>query len=281
MPKVDSLPSSDSAQALPSKALKLVMQPDPTMCREVDAPTSAIELSTSYIGRLHYTEGISPTPRPQLPGYNSWIMTILILIFLFLTISLRQNSTFLKTFAQNLFSVRRRANVFDQRSTTSEARILLSLIILLCFSEGVLILTAAHATGLPIANLTGLAIFSGIALLFYILQVAAYSTIGYVFTSSVRAILWMKGFNASQALLGISLAAPAIISLFYPEAANILLSISAAFYIIARIIFIFKGFRIFYNNSLALIYFILYLCSLEIIPLIIIYKASLYCCSLL
>lgn len=281
MPNVDNLPSADTARALPQKALKLVMQSDPSICREVDAPTSPAEQAATHTGRLPYTEGIPPIPRPELPGYNSAIMTIFILIFLFLTVNLRNNSSFLKVFAQNLFSVRRRANVFDERSTTSEARVLLSLIILLCFSEGALILTAAHTGGLTITNLPGLAIFSGIALTFYILQICAYSTVGYVFTTHTRAFLWLKGFNASQALLAISIAPPAVISLFYPEEANMLLSVAAALYLVARIIFIFKGFRIFYNNSLALIYFILYLCSLEIIPLFIIYKATLYCCSLL
>ncbi|MBP3590263.1 MAG: DUF4271 domain-containing protein, partial [Muribaculaceae bacterium] len=39
-------------------------------------------------------------------------------------------------------------------------------------------------------------------------------------------------------------------------------------YVSARLIFIIKGFKIFYNGFISLIYFILYLCTLEIVPLI-------------
>lgn len=283
MPAADTtiISRTDTLSATHHHPLKLAMQPDTMLCREKDAPWSAREQALTHTGHIPYTEGIAPTPRNELPGYNSGIMTLMIAVFLFLTVNLRHYTTFLKTFTQNLFSVRRRANVFDEKSTTNEARILLSLIILLCVSEGILIFTAVEARGFALDNFRAVAIFSGVALLYYVFQVAAYATVGYVFTTPNRAILWMKGFNASQSLLGITLAVPAIISLFYPDAATLLLSLSAVLYIIARLIFIFKGFRIFYNNSLALLYFILYLCSLEIIPLIIIYKASLYCCSIL
>lgn len=282
MPQADSIAIPiDSIAASHTAPMRLAMHPDSTWCRESDAPSSAAEIALCHTyTRPPYTNGIEPISRPELPGYNSGIMALLITVFLIITINCRHQTTFLKTFTQNLFSVRRRANVFDEHSTTNEARILISFILLLCISEGILIFTAAESKGIDLPNFGSVALFSGLCLIYYIIQVVVYSTVGYVFTTPKRAIIWLKGFNASQTFLGISLAPPAIISLFYPEAATILLSIAAVLYVIARAIFIFKGFRIFYNNSLALLYFILYLCSLEIIPLIIIYKASLYCCSL-
>ncbi|MDE5596138.1 MAG: DUF4271 domain-containing protein, partial [Muribaculaceae bacterium] len=39
--------------------------------------------------------------------------------------------------------------------------------------------------------------------------------------------------------------------------------------------FIWKGFSIFYNNIFSLVYFILYLCALEIIPLIYVFQLAL------
>ena len=281
MPKADTIPTIDTIAAAHHKPMKLAMHPDTTWCREIDAPSSAAEIAICHIGRPAYTQGIPPTPRPELPGYNSGIMALLIGIFLIITINFSHYTTFIKTFTQNLFSVRRRANVFDEHSTTNETRILISFILLLCISEGILIFTAAESKGFDLPNFPAVGLFSTLALLYYAIQLAVYSTVGYVFTTPKRAIIWMKGFNASQTLLAITISIPAIISLFYPEAATLLLSAAAVCYFISRSIFIFKGFRIFYNNSLALLYFILYLCSLEIIPLIIIYKASLYCCSIL
>lgn len=254
---------------------------DTTTCRENDAPWSDAEQAVCYTGHIPYMEGIEAEMRPELPGYNSGVMAILIGLFLIITLNFRHYSTFLKTFTQNLFSVRQRANMFDEHSTTNEARVLISLILLTCVCEGILLYTLFITKGLATDNLVGVSVMSGVAATYYILQLCAYRTVGYVFTTRRRSVMWMKGFNASQSLLGITLVVPALLSLFNPSAAPVLLTISTVLYIIARIIFIYKGFRIFYNNSLALVYFILYICSLEIIPLLIIYKTSSYLSSLL
>lgn len=255
--------------------------PDTTMCREADAPWSAREQAIVHTGRILYTEGIEPEPRKELPGYDSGVMTLLIAVFLFLSFNIRHYSTFIKTFTQNLFSVRNRANVFDERNTMSETRVLFSLIILLCVCEGILLFTTLTANGYSGETFSDVLMLSGLAAAYYAWQLVAYRTVGYVFTSPARSTMWIKGFNASQSLLGITLVLPALLALFNPGAANWLLSLSATLYIIARIIFISKGFRIFYRNFFSLIYFILYLCSLEIIPLIIIYKAAYLLTSIL
>ncbi|MCH5320108.1 MAG: DUF4271 domain-containing protein, partial [Paramuribaculum sp.] len=50
-------------------------------------------------------------------------------------------------------------------------------------------------------------------------------------------------------------------------------------YVLARIMFIVKGFRIFYTNSASIVYFILYLCSLEIVPVTIFFYLAYLLCS--
>ncbi len=269
------MPQADSISSTPVQSVNMHFAlADTLICRESQAPSSQREKAICTIGHIPYMKGIEPIPRNELPGYNSGVMAILLGVFMLIALNFRHYTTFLKTFTQNLFSVRQRANVFDDRSTTNETRILVSLILLLCVCEGILMFTAVESTGIDIDNFVGIAMLSGLAAAYYVAQLIAYRTIGYVFTSRRRAAMWMKGFNASQSLLGITLAAPAVLALFNPGGATLLLSISAALYVIARFIFIYKGFKIFYNNSLALIYFILYLCSLEIIPLFFIYKAS-------
>ncbi|MDE6061420.1 MAG: DUF4271 domain-containing protein, partial [Duncaniella sp.] len=43
-------------------------------------------------------------------------------------------------------------------------------------------------------------------------------------------------------------------------------------YVLVRLIFIFKGFRLFYDNFGSLLYFILYLCTLEIVPPVLLWR---------
>lgn len=82
--------------------------------------------------------------------------------------------------------------------------------------------------------------------------------------------------DASQTLLALALLLPALALLFNPGLTVIMLWISGSFYVIGRMIFIFKGFRIFYTNIFSLIYFISYLCTLEIAPIVFLYRNSNY-----
>lgn len=102
---------------------------------------------------------------------------------------------------------------------------------------------------------------------YYLFQLCAYAIVGYVFDPDpVRARQWVDGFCASQGLAGTALALPTLGLVFYPDAATAMLIIAASIYIAARLIFIGKGFRIFYTGFPSLVYFILYLCTLEIVP---------------
>ena len=87
---------------------------------------------------------------------------------------------------------------------------------------------------------------------------------------------WLRGFNASQSLAGLALIIPALLTIFYPDAARPTLIVAGCIYFLARVIFIAKGFRIFFTRITSLVYFILYLCTLEIIPVILVYQAAMF-----
>ena len=60
-----------------------------------------------------------------------------------------------------------------------------------------------------------------------------------------------------------------------------MLWIGVIIYISCRIVFICKGFRIFFNNLVSLLYFILYLCSVEIVPVILSFTGAIFLCRVL
>lgn len=80
---------------------------------------------------------------------------------------------------------------------------------------------------------------------YYIFQISACTVVGYAFVDRLSARLWRDGLNASSALLGICLTLLTVIALFYPGWEPTMLAIGAGLYVVARIIFIAKGFRIF------------------------------------
>ncbi len=243
-----------------------------TLCHEEDAPRANTEHIT-LVGQVPYLSGMPPEPRPLLPGYDSGVVALLLGVFLVMAVNVRHYSTFLKTFTHDLWQVRRRQNAFDER-TLSETRITISFIILACLCEGILLYGSpigALSQSMPVLYV---GMFSLLAVVYYIAQLCAYYVVGQVFAGQTETNQWLKGFNASQSLLGITLVIPAIVVLFDPALAPLMSIAGAALYIIARMIFILKGFRIFYTIPTSLVYFILYLCTLEIIPLFIIYRAG-------
>lgn len=246
-----------------------------SLCHEEDAPTSHKELQLCSTIKAAYTEGITGDNRINRPSDNSGILTILIVSFLLVAFNFKHCKRLFKSFTQDLWSLRSRENAFDDH-TANETNTLLVLIFQMCVYQGVLLFAKFNSsTTIPSDKifLTFIALI-GLTSAFYLLQLLAYIIIGHVFSDKTGATQWIKGFNASQLLLGFAIMIPALVSIFYPETVSTMFFIAVIFYFIARVIFICKGFRIFYHNFYSLLYFILYLCTLEIIPVILVYSGA-------
>lgn len=244
-----------------------------TLCRETDAPRALTE-HIAMRGQIPYLEGIAPQSRPVLPGYDQGVVIMLLGVFMLMAVNVRHYTTFLKTFTHDLWQVRRRSNAFDER-TLRETRITVSFVILVCVCEGIMLFSVpGEGLSRSCYPVLYIGLFSLLALVYYVFQLTAYYVVGKVFTGNIETGQWVKGFNASQALLGLALVIPALSVLFDPGLAYVMTMVSAGLYLVARFIFIIKGFRIFYTIPTSLIYFILYLCTLEIVPLFMIYRTG-------
>ncbi len=245
-----------------------------SLCREENAQSSISDELLCSTTTKPYTNGLWGEARPIQPGQNSGVMTILVLTFLFVAFSFKHYSRLFKHSTQDLWSMRRRENAFDEH-TSNETRTLIIMLFQLWVYEGVLLFGKLSNNIIPENKIFPIIVsLIGLSAVFYLLQSGIYLIIGYVFSDKIGTSQLIKGFNASQILLGITLLIPAFISLFYPGYSNTMFYISVTLYFIARVIFICKGFRIFYYNFSSLFYFILYLCTLEIIPVILAYSGA-------
>lgn len=236
-------------------------------CRYEQAP---LPVEGCVKGRVGYTTGLAPVERALLPGYDSGVACLLLGVFLLLAFNFRHYTTALKSFPRDLLSVRRRDNLFEEH-TMNETRLQFSMITVLCLTESILVYSATAAAGMALrcSAFTALLIFLGVAAVYYLVQLAAYATAGYVFADKVTSRLWLKGFNASQSLVGFLLVIPALTVVFNPSLTATMVIFSLIFYLFGRLIFIYKGFRLFYDKIGSLVYFILYLCTLEVAPLLV------------
>ena len=262
---IDSIPNDSIFYADSLYCDSTAMKIDSTMC----ADTATIEVPPPYMS------GNEPLMRNSHPGHDTGLMILLSVTFLLVAFNFNSYRRMLKTFGLDLWNVRRRANAFDEH-TTNERSLIAVLIFQLCVYAGILISTKMN-TIIPLSpekTITATYSMIGVYGVYYIFQLISYSLVGYTFADGINSSQWVKGFNASHIFLGFALIIPTVASIFYPTTSSTMWGIAVSLYVIARLLFIFKGFRIFYQKIHSLFYFILYLCTLEIIPVIFMYGIS-------
>ena len=233
-----------------------------------------VDTAATVIVRPAWTDGLIPIERPKRTGNDQGFVTVIVVLMLALTFSVKHIHRIWGTLIRRLWITRSRQD-FDH-ITMVERRTIGLMLIATVFLIG-LIATAALSLYSPAMytftftnTLTVCYWIAG----YFIFQYIVYYAIGYAFTSAEGCRLWLEGFTASMSMLGLMLILPGLVVVFYPAITTIAIAVSIALYVIARIMFVYKGFKIFFTNFGSILYFILYLCTLEIVPITILINLS-------
>jgi len=263
----------DTVAAAVADTVAAAVPRDLHMCHECDAPVSAREMRLYSSAAPAWQSGIEGGARPFSVAGDSGVLTLVTICFVLLTLNHRNCMRLLRSFADIITKPRRRSNALDD-NTANESRTELLMLFQTCVLEAILLYVAIgtpHAGG-PALLYVG--VLTGVTVAYYIFQAVAYMTVGYVFAPRGYTAPLLRSFNATQSVMGMALLVPALATLFYPAMATAMMFSSAALYVIARILFIRVGFRIFYHNFSSLLYFFLYLCTLEMIPLVVVFRTA-------
>ena len=233
---------------------------------------------------IEVPKGGNARPHNTSPLHDTGSMIMLLLSCLFLLTSYRLGRPYIANLGHYLFSPKGKDDLFAEH-TSNDARIIIAMIVNTCLMGGIMMyygllwynpsLTIAlqNSVFLHVLVLTlAMAIFVSLQLLLYRL-------IGYTFATENLTDMWVQGFLASQAVLGLLLFPVAVITLVFPSTIKLMVTIAIILYILGRIVFISKGFRIFFNNLSSSIYFILYLCAVEIVPPLLALAGTVYVCT--
>ncbi|MCM1449896.1 MAG: DUF4271 domain-containing protein [Clostridiales bacterium] len=230
-----------------------------TLSRYDDMPQTVVATVRHDV----WSDGMQPLGHRGNMLPSSGMVALLIALMALIAFGAPQLRRLLSSLDTDLLGVRRRANAFESH-TASESHMLLLLLLAGCVCQAILIGVAIDPMSVSNGLLMGRLLLLTVG--YYMFQYVAYGVIGYTFTDKINAMQWRKGFNLSQGVLGLTLLLPAVTALYYHKATIVLVGVGVVLYLIARVAFICKGFRIFYNELSSLVYFILYLCALEIIP---------------
>lgn len=230
-------------------------------------------------------EGKEPQPFNNTPLNDNGCMGLVMLVFFFLAISFRSGYKYVSNFTQHMFSVRKRQNAFEDH-TMSETQMMIALLSNTCLMSGLLFYIGINQL-FPEFSLSE-HVFKSVGYLsllfgsFIILQLILYYILGFVFARDREDTrLWLEGFKSTQSILGLFLFPIVFIIILYPACSTFMLNSSIILYFCSRLVFISKGFRIFFNNLESCVYFILYLCTVEIVPVFLMCAGAIYLCEII
>ena len=222
--------------------------------------------------------GEAPESYTQTPADSSIMILLLVVSFLLIAYCYKKGANFFQKIRNALWSVKRTENHLDEH-TSNESLLLMALIAVAVIMEGIVVYSAAlqwlpEAQTMSMPTLTSLSMAAAFG--FYLLQLSCTAITGYVFANRPDPRLWLQGYNSTQIFLGLSLTPLALIMLFAPEHNETTIAIAIYLYIIAKLVFFVKSIRIFYGNLFQYVYFISYLCAVEIAPLTYFYNWGIF-----
>ncbi|MCH5214247.1 MAG: DUF4271 domain-containing protein [Muribaculaceae bacterium] len=239
---------------------------------EITGPQPAPRLGIQLVTPEPAEPAISPQSKSD--GF-SWIVGALILVFAVVCVRIRRNSRYFALMLNDLTEVRERHNAFDD--TLRETSFLWLLNLLWCGCAGVLLYVAVSRSGGAV-HAAQIGICIGVAVVYTLFLTMAYGVVGSVFTSGARASEWVKGYLSSQALGAMVLFPAALLALCMPQWSTAMVVLGAIVYFLAKLLFIYKGFCIFFSQTASLVLFLYYLCSLEIVPVVLACSGAIYLC---
>ena len=244
------LQSPDSVEVQPEPVYGLLLTPEPPY---VNAPL-----------RPDGSEGVS------------FILCGLFLLFLVVALRFRNNFKYVISMFKSMVEIRTRHNVFDD--TVRETSLIVLLNILWCACAGI-IGFCIYIQMNPDYEIwqhraLGMLLGMAVAAVYTLFLWGAYSSVGWIFSDRIHAALWVKGFFSSQAIMAPLFFVISLAGICQPEISINAGIIAVAVFILVKIIFIWKGYRIFFNQFSSWVLFLCYLCSLEIVPLILCYRCA-------
>ena len=261
------------------------------MAADSIAADSVAADSISEAGRtLLYGISLNPAPVAAAeyaePASNamSWIVVGLVVLFLAACLRYRKNTAYFLSIFHNVVEARERSSSYD--STVRESSFLLLLNIVWCMAVGILLYATVNAMTLhtPVHGWTSTgvgdaALCGALAVGYTLFMIIAYSLVGNVFADPVLTSTWVQGYLSSQAMSGVGLFPLAIIGFAVPASFPVMLILGAIIFVAAKFVFFYKGFCIFFSKSGSWVLFLYYLCSLEIVPLVLAYGFAAKICG--
>lgn len=216
----------------------------------------------------------------ELPAAQNGMFVFFLICFFISMLLLGNSRKLFSLMFRSLFRENDRQSIFSE---VIDNEIIMKIILgvqTVLFSAVIVQSALVHFLDIPFESSTRLFLLLGgtfllIALFFackFLIQILVSS----IFFQKENRQVWENNSFSIISLSGLVLFVPALLMFYWEETYYVGLTCSVLYFLFVEILTSYKIFVIFFQQKSALLYFILYLCAQELVPLFLIYKALVY-----
>lgn len=244
------------------------------LLQELDSVTG-MQLTTTTLN----LSGKAGDPVPYRFRTDNFVTIVLLLSFFLVVWVISRSRTFLEHNAKDFFHPRQRENLFAER-TENELRGQLFLVFQTCFVLAVLFFDCTQELQQEVFNqvspykLLGVSTFG--FCIYYGLKVGLYNFVNAVFFNREQQSRWSEAYMLTVLALGVSLFPVALLVVYFDLSFTHLIWATAILYVVDKLLLIYKAYHIFFHYTFGWVHLILYFCTLEATPALILWRALTY-----
>ena len=227
----------------------------------VDTLKAVIQVPSGYVG----------TPHPSLPQTDSWVFTVLLTLFFLFIFSVSKSSSIISDTLKSFFKLNDRSSLLS-KSNVGNFRFRF---FLLEFSIGVISLFAYlyfHNASTEL-SIIKYGYFLIVTTLFFALKSLLFDLLGFVFLERKVLRIAKESYFNILFFVGTALFPVLIFQIYLPyDFYDIIDIVSLLIFSIAYVFVLIKLFQLFFDKIVASFYILLYLCTLEFLPLFALYQ---------
>jgi hypothetical protein len=196
--------------------------------------------------------GVAGIPLPRGFDEDPFLSIILLICFILVILSLKSSSKMMRYLMIDIFTTKERGS-FSLVSNLGFIRFKLILLLQTFILEGITIYILFVSNLQQIPEYIYTPIIVGAAalgcFLVYFMQLTIFKIIGYVFDRQEQSV-WIGSFPSITALRGLFLYLPVLVAIFDVLSIKSFIIIAIVIYLFTRLIFIYKGLKIFFYRFL-------------------------------
>lgn len=195
-----------------------------------------------------------------------WFVPMMFVLFFLLGLMVSNQKKDLAAELKDLFRLNR-FNLAASSSKASFSRFLLSLLSLFSLSLFVYLAYTEFFGVKSESHFLALAVTFGLVSSFFLFKDLMSALLGYVFFSREHTLVWIRSYTYILALLGLALF-PVNLCMSFASAAVVSVAVWIGLFmvLISALLFLYKLNMLFFSGAFSIFYLILYLCTLEILP---------------